>query len=93
VIAPEIILSILLNALLFSFIGLWVETPRGDDGTMFGPSEMWQPRSFDYGHVFAISNIVGFAFQGFAIYLVIIWSRRHNKRFDQPTSQSATPAG
>jgi glucan phosphoethanolaminetransferase (alkaline phosphatase superfamily) len=29
-----------------------------------------------------IANAVGIAFQGFSIYLVIIWSRQHNRQFD-----------
>jgi hypothetical protein len=35
---------------------------------------------------------LSWALHGFAIYLIIIWSRQHNKQFDQPTSQSAAPA-
>jgi hypothetical protein len=32
------------------------------------------------------ANAIGFGLQGLAVYLVIIWSRRHNKQFDQPTT-------
>ena len=30
----------------------------------------------------------GFAMQGFAIYLVIIWSRQHNRQFDAQPARS-----
>jgi CDP-diglyceride synthetase len=33
-----------------------------------------------------------FVLQAVTVYLVIIWSRQHNRQFDQPTSQSAAPA-
>ena len=79
-VVPEIIASIILVAYI-SNIGLWV--PYGDDGLAFGnPGQS----------VLAIfSNIVGWGLQGFAIYLVIIWSRKHNQQFDQPPTQAGLP--
>jgi hypothetical protein len=62
------------------------------EGVTFGYGEVWPQLSFDYLYFIALTYIIGFAFQGFAIYLVIIWSRLHNRQFDQPTSQSAAPA-
>ncbi|HEV8405628.1 MAG TPA: hypothetical protein VGQ13_06960 [Nitrososphaera sp.] len=40
---------------------------------------------------YVIGNIIGWALQGLSIYLVIIWSRQHNKQFDQPTTQAKQP--
>lgn len=34
----------------------------------------------------AVSIIIGLGFQGLAVYLVIIWSREHNRAFDAPPS-------
>lgn len=33
-------------------------------------------------------NVIGWSLTGLSIYLVIIWSRLHNRQFDQPTSQT-----
>ena len=38
-----------------------------------------------------ISNIIGIGLQLWSIYLLIIWSRQHNKQFDQPVTQSTGP--
>lgn len=48
----------------------------GDDWLAYG-----DPDAFA---VFAITTAVGFVIQGFSIYLVIIWSREHNKAFAAP---------
>jgi len=42
-----------------------------------------------WGDAFALppviaANVIGLGLQGFAIYLVIIWSRQHNKIYDTP---------
>ena len=44
--------------------------------------------SFVYSSI--IGNAVGWGLQGFAIYLVIIWSRQHNRTFDT-TATSVQP--
>jgi hypothetical protein len=35
------------------------------------------------------SNAIGIGLHAFAIYLMIIWSRQHNKQFDPPAVQSS----
>jgi hypothetical protein len=84
VIVPEIILTSVL--LWYYFASIPRFSSLGDDGLAFGSSP-------EINQVQIISSVVGWGLQGFSIYLIIIWSRRHNKRFDQPTSQSAAPAG
>jgi len=41
--------------------------------------------------VTVITNAIGWALQGFSVYLVIIWSRQYNRQFDQPTAQAEQP--
>lgn len=38
-----------------------------------------------------VANVIGACIQGLAIYLVIIWSRQHNRQFDRPTAQQPGP--
>ena len=38
-----------------------------------------------------ISNAISIGLHAFGIYLVIIWSRQHNRQFDQPTTQTEAP--
>lgn len=49
-------------------------TPWGDDGLAFG-----NPDSL---YAFEISILVSVALQAFAVYLIIKWSREHNKQFE-----------
>jgi hypothetical protein len=45
-------------------------------------------RSFYYyGLHYIALNAISWALQGFSIYLIIIWSRQHNRQFDQPSTQ------
>ncbi|WP_415280901.1 hypothetical protein [Candidatus Nitrososphaera sp. FF02] len=37
---------------------------------------------------YVIVTVIGLAFQGLTIYLVIIWSRAHNRAFGSPASRS-----
>lgn len=39
--------------------------------------------------VWTIGNVISIGLQALAIYLVIIWSRQHNKQFDQPTQSTS----
>jgi len=72
VIVPEIVVSI---ALLAYYYSVNAGTAWGDDALAFGdPSSMF---AFQ-----VLGGIVGYGLQGFAIYLVIIWSRQHNKVHD-----------
>lgn len=50
----------------------------GDNGLAFGdPSEALV--------VSIITTVIGLGIQGFSIYLVIIWSRAHNRAFESPS--------
>ncbi|HEV8387047.1 MAG TPA: hypothetical protein VGQ03_05440 [Nitrososphaera sp.] len=39
-----------------------------------------------YGPHYIALNAIGWALQGFAVYLVIIWSREHNRKLDSPAA-------
>jgi hypothetical protein len=39
-------------------------------------------------HLVIAEQLIGIGIQGFAIYLVIIWSRQHNRQFDAPPATS-----
>jgi hypothetical protein len=97
VIVPEIAISAALGGYLFSisnetsFMGTSLSPVYAtiEDETKIEPTqfaappvlvEAYRPNTF--------LQIIGWALQGFAIYLVIIWSRQHNKQFDQPTTQT-----
>jgi hypothetical protein len=41
-----------------------------------------------YGPHYIALNAIGWALQGFSIYLIIIWSRLHNRRVDASTGQA-----
>ena len=52
----------------------------GDDGLAFGNSSPIE--------AVVLRNVISWGLQAFAIYLVIIWSRQHNRQFDQPTTKT-----
>jgi hypothetical protein len=37
-----------------------------------------------------LTQVVSWGLLAFSIYLVIIWSRQHNRQFDQPTQQAGS---
>jgi hypothetical protein len=84
------LLYVIAPALVFSAIQLAYEiaypsrpfTPWGDDGLAFGYDPA--PRLA----ILIARYVISAGLQAFAIYLVIIWSRQHNKQFDQPTPQT-----
>jgi hypothetical protein len=49
----------------------------------------WQDVARCYHTYLLITYGPSLAFQGFAIYLVIVWSRQHNRKFDTPTASTA----
>lgn len=63
--------SFLFAGVLFylSFVGVWVNFSSG---------------GYDFAslNVFIITQLIGWGLQGFAVYLVIKWSREHNRQFD-----------
>lgn len=69
VFVPSIALSIALVAYYYSDTSY---AKWGDDGLAFG-----EPRSFVEAQI--LGSVIGWGLQGFAICLVIIWSRQHNR--------------
>lgn len=67
-----------------------IYTRYGDDGLAFGR----QPSPYDFvlfdPALFITSAIINWGLQGFAIYLAIIWSRQHNRKFDTQPAQGAS---
>ncbi|MGI0049223.1 MAG: hypothetical protein ACREAW_06750 [Nitrososphaera sp.] len=93
VIVPSIAVTIVLVAYIFSVSGVWVERPgngvpalssESEDTNVLQRPEIWGSSL----SISIISNVIGFGFQGLAIYLVIIWSRKYNQQFDQPPEQA-----
>ena len=79
---PEIVIGItfgvyLSNAMLSS---------RGLTGSLEPPA-LWFGPNPEYNTITIIYQVIGWALQGLSIYLVIIWSRQHNRQFDQPNAQ------
>jgi hypothetical protein len=99
VVAPVIALVLFVNAFfgdLYYFLSTGRQTAWGANEYAFGQTEsnatgtyvinrvqMWSPlgaiTSFD-----GYEAVLRLAFQGFAVYLIIIWSRQHNRKFDAP---------
>jgi len=74
VIVPDI--AILIGWLAYlSYYGAW-----------WSPEPFLDPLTINFGPLYIIVTIASWALQGLAIYLVIIWSRHHNKQFDQPST-------
>ena len=78
---PAIAISVAVAVYFYYSLGNF-----GDSGSTFeGPSY----RPFTLDPVLYIFNITtSVAFQGLAVYLVIRWSREHNRRYDSSTSQT-----
>jgi hypothetical protein len=77
VVVPSIIVSVLLLAYIQSQKRF---TPWGDDGLAFGsPDTTWWAS--------ITGNVIGLALQGLSIYLVIIWSKKHNENYSTASGQ------
>ena len=81
VMLPSIVLSVIATYRVFSVL------PQGylpgDDALAFGdPFAIYQ----DPAYLTCIA--ISWALFGFSIYLVVKWSRDHNRRYDQPTAQT-----
>lgn len=83
VFAPSVALSIMLYAYILSNPLPSLMT-RGEDDPAFGVL----PYSDSQFSASIIGNVAGFGLQGLSIYLVIIWSRLHNRRVDASTGQA-----
>ncbi|MGI0014520.1 MAG: hypothetical protein ACREBU_13930 [Nitrososphaera sp.] len=88
VFVPSVVLIIIIFAYVYgSGVFLrpaWANT-NDPDNTMPLGGPVYEPYDFVTPGpiVSTIGSIIGLGLQGFAIYLVIIWSRQHN-RFDTP---------
>jgi hypothetical protein len=79
---PSLAISTAISVYYFSMLGY--ET-FGDGGLAFGePHSPYDFVLFD-STPFIISGIVSWALFGFSIYLVVKWSREHNRKFDTPS--------
>jgi hypothetical protein len=71
-----------------SYVGLWVSwLPDGSSGGF----DMTDTVPAVWGivpPVFITIQLIGWGLQGFAVYLVIIWSRQHNRAFETPPESS-----
>lgn len=73
-----------ITAFIFSYM-LQISAPlfRPDGSPISNESQMG---------LIVLSYLASAVLQGLTIYLVIIWSRAHNRQFDQPTTQTQPPA-
>jgi len=92
-----VIPSALLSSIVayFSFTGLWVDAMTYNcvwqlcqNGAVYGGGLL------SNGDILAMVilntfTLIGLALQALAIYLVIIWSRQHNRLFDRLTTQAS----
>ncbi len=86
VIVPQIIISVA--------IGAYTSSMFAADYPSFGFNEPADPFAADPFEIYSnpiiiASYALSIALQGLTIYLVIIWSRQHNRQYDQPTVQPA----
>ena len=78
IIVPEIILGV--------FYGVYAIFAAFNDPNF---ATLANDFGFIYTNPIGIAvNVMGWALTGLTIYLIIIWSRQHNRQFDQPTTQS-----
>lgn len=79
IIVPQIIIS--------SAIGAYTSSAFARDYPDFGFKESHNASEIFSNPIVIGSYTVSFALQGLSIYLVIIWSRQHNRQYDQPAMQ------
>ena len=75
IIVPEIIVS---AAYGWYYITSTDFSKWGDDGLAFGNGNSFA--------VWLATSAIGWALTGLTIYLVIIWSRQHNKQYERPAT-------
>jgi hypothetical protein len=82
---PEIIITTIYVSYLYgALLSTIVTSPTADVSESF--------MAYDKDPTLEIlTQVASWGFQGFAIYLVIIWSRKHNRQFDQPLAQDEPP--
>ncbi|HEX6560433.1 MAG TPA: hypothetical protein VF016_00240 [Nitrososphaera sp.] len=73
-VVPSIVLSIIAVSYIIAAERRFI--PWGDDGLVFGSAKAAAETASIMG------NVIGWGLQGFSVYLVIIWSKRHNQTFD-----------
>jgi multisubunit Na+/H+ antiporter MnhC subunit len=85
VFVPSIVASVIINAYYYSTLSF---AEWGDDGLAFG-GPTYQPYMYDvFNSFFWAGIIISVAFQAFAIYLVVKWSREHNRKYGTPTEST-----
>ena len=84
VIVPQIALAVIVIGYTFGNIA---------DLQMKAESPLSIERLAFFGSAFrmTVSQVISWGLHGFSIYLVIIWSRQHNRQFDQPATQAEAP--
>jgi hypothetical protein len=87
---PAMTLNIIVVAYLYdvSVRGVWSsESDMPIGGTLFYDSSIL-PFAPEIWRLLIATQVIAWGLQAFSIYLVIIWSRQHNKQFDQPSAQT-----
>jgi len=84
-----LLLIVLPTALLSAVLALYyLERSPSELGFMRrNPFALYDTPSFVASSILA--NVASFALKGFEIYLIIVWSRKHNRLFDQIQGQSS----
>lgn len=84
VFVPSMVLSSVMVAYYFSKLPQFTTT--ADDGIAFG-GPIYDPFDFVFfdSTIHVVTTAISWALFGLSIYLVIIWSRQHNRKFDSPT--------
>jgi len=80
VVAPSVVISVALALYLID------STERAVQSGSFNPANEWFPYTEEQVPFVVLAYAASSALQGLAVYLVIIWSRQHNRQFDQPAA-------
>jgi hypothetical protein len=81
IIVPQIIMSIVIGAYTSSVLSERFADLSAPESSAFDTSGLADP-------IIISSYAISIGLQGFTIYLVVIWSRKHNRQYDQPQVQS-----
>lgn len=85
--------SIVVSSIYLSYSGLWLPLPLesispGHSTALMNGTEMVPAFYDEVMYASLLNNSIGLGLQGLAVYLVIIWSRHHNRRADASKGQS-----
>lgn len=95
IIVPQLIITTFYSVYLFSntynefvFDGIADNRAYAADSnyvkTQFNDYDIFGQTTPEYWQVFLPFQLASWGFQGFSIYLVIVWSRQHNRKYSQP---------